>query len=189
LLTREDFNRLSDKELVDRILDGSGNEGFGVLHKRYYRKVLDKCYGMVKDRGTAEVLAEDIFSKVYEKLPSFRQESSFSSWLFSITYNHCIDYMREKKHLHYPNWNRENEIPQIMDEEEEAGDRITYEKLLQVLEQIHPEEKALLVMKYQDNMSIKQISSALRITEAAAKMRLKRAKTRVLFLYTRQFLS
>jgi RNA polymerase sigma factor (sigma-70 family) len=188
-MTKEIFNNLGDSELIHRILEESCSECFDVLHKRYYRKVLDKCYSMVKDRLTAEELAEDIFSRVYEKLPSFRQKSSFSSWLYSITYNRCIDFLREKKHLHYPDWNRENEIPEIIAEEEDLSREITYEKLMQVMERIHPEEKALLVMKYQDNMSIKQISGALRISEAAAKMRLKRAKTRVLYLYTREYLN
>lgn len=187
-MNRELINSLSDNELIERILAETCPGCFEVLHNRYYRKVLDKCYSMVKDRFTAEELTEDIFSKVFEKLPTFRQKSSFSSWLYAISYNHCIDFLREKKHLHYPDWNRENEIPEIIDEEEELGQEISYEKLMHVMERIHPEEKALLMMKYQDNLSIKQISSALRITEAAAKMRLKRAKTRVLYLYTKKYL-
>jgi len=182
------INNLNDNELIERVLAGTCNGCFEVLHTRYYRKVLDKCYSMVKDRFNSEELTEDIFSKVFEKLPSFRKESTFSSWLYSITYNHCIDFLREKKHIHYPDWNRENEIPEIIDEEEELGHEISYEKLMHVMERIHPEEKALLVMKYQDDLSIKQISSALRITEAAAKMRLKRARTRVLYLYTKEYL-
>lgn len=161
---------------------------FEVLYKRYYPKVLDKCYSFVKNKSTAEELAEDIFSKIFEKLSTFKQISSFSSWLYSITYNHCIDYLREKKKLHYPNWSRENVIPEIIDEAEENIEDINYENLLVILELIHPEEKALLLMKYKDNLSMKQISVALRISEDAAKMRLKRGRTRVIYLYTEKFL-
>jgi len=126
-----------------------------------------------KNRNLAEELAEEIFSKVFEKLSSFKQLSSFSSWLYSITYNHCIDYLREKKKLHYPNWSRENEIPEIIDETEETIEEINYDNLTVIMELIHPEEKALLLMKYKDDLSMKQISVALRISEDAAKMRLK----------------
>ena len=185
----EQINGLVDNELIIRILEGSCSECFRVLYDRYYKKVLDKCYSMVKDRVTAEVLTEDIFSKVFEKLQSFGQRSSFSSWLYSVTYNHCIDFLREKKLLHYPDWNRENEIPEIIDDTEEISQEINYGNLMKIMEQIHPEEKALLLMKYQDNLSIKQISSALRISEAAAKMRLKRAKTRVIYLYTNKYIN
>ena len=112
-------NDLSDTEIISKLSMGESSQYFELLYKRYYSRVLDKCYSLVKNRNSAEELTEDIFSKVYEKLPSFKQLSSFSSWLYSITYNHCIDYLREKKKLHYPNWNRKNEIPEIIDETDE----------------------------------------------------------------------
>jgi RNA polymerase sigma-70 factor, ECF subfamily len=184
----EDLSRLKDDELIQMIRIDNSSKYFEVLYHRYYSRVLDKCYSFVKNRQLAEELAEDVFSKVYEKLPSFRQLSSFSSWLYSVCYNHCIDYLREKKKLHYPSWNRENEIPEIIDETEDFSEAIDYDKLMSIFEMIHPEEKALLLMKYMDNLSMKQIGTALRISEDAAKMRLKRARARVLYLYTQKYL-
>ena len=187
-MNTESLVSLKDEELISKFKADGSYTYFNVLYKRYYSKVLDKCYSFVKNKSTAEELAEDIFSKMFEKLSSFKQLSSFSSWLYSITYNHCIDYLRKKKKLHYPNWNRDHEIPEIIDETEENIARINYDNLEVILELIHTEEKALLLMKYKDNLSIKQISAALRISEDAAKMRLKRARTRVIYLYTEKFL-
>ena len=90
--------------------------------------------------------------------------------------------------MHYPNWSRDHEIPEIIDESDENIERINFDNLLVILELIHPEEKALLMMKYKDNLTMKQVSSALRISEDAAKMRLKRARSRVIYLYTEKFL-
>jgi RNA polymerase sigma factor (sigma-70 family) len=182
------MSHLKDEELIDRIRNEDFSRYFEVLYHRYHSKVLDKCYSFVKDRQVARELAEDIFSRIFEKLPSFRQLSSFSSWLYSVTYNQCIDYLREKKKLHYPEWNQEHEIPEIIDEPDGVPENINYENLLTVLELVHPEEKALLLMKYSDGLSMKQIGTALRISEDAAKMRLKRARARVLYLYTEKFL-
>jgi RNA polymerase sigma factor (sigma-70 family) len=187
-MARENLHHLRDDELIGRILQDPSSSDFQELHRRYHQKILDKCFSMVKDRVLAAELAEDVFSKVFEKLPSFKQKASFSSWLYSITYNHCVDYLREKKRMHYPNWSRDNEIPDTIDDMDDVSSQINYENLLKILELVHPEEKAILLMKYQDNLSIKQVSTALRITEAAAKMRLKRAKTRVIYLYTREYL-
>lgn len=181
-------NTLSDIEIISRIKSDDSSRYFEILYKRYFNKVLDKCYSLVKNRNLAEELTEDIFSKVFEKLSSFKQLSSFSSWLYSITYNHCIDYLREKKKLHYPNWSRENKIPEIIDETEEITEEINYDNLMAIMELIHPEEKALLLMKYKDDLSMKQIGMALRISEDAAKMRLKRARARVVYLYTQKYL-
>ncbi|MBN2350284.1 MAG: RNA polymerase sigma factor [Bacteroidales bacterium] len=178
---------LTDEEIIRKIQSENSSEYFQILYDRYHRKVLDKCYTLVKNKTTAHELAEDIFSKVFEKLGSFKFLSSFSSWLYSISYNFCIDYLRYKKKMHYPDWNRENEIPEIIDETGENLNEISYENLLQIFEQIHPEEKALILMKYQDNLSLKQIGESLRISEDAAKMRLKRARSRVIYLYMNKF--
>lgn len=186
-MSRYDYTQLTDDELVTELVSGDRTDMFEVLYKRYYAKVLNKCHSFVKNRELAEELAEDVFSKTFEKLKSFQRKSSFSSWLYSITYNHCIDYLRLKKKLHYPQWNSENELPDIVDESDESISEITYEHLLDILEMVHPEEKALLLMKYQDDLSIKTISQSLRITENATKMRLKRARSRVIYLYKSKF--
>lgn len=181
------FKNLTDEELVDKIIGEGKNELFEVLYNRYFPKVNDKCYSFFKDKQKSEEFANDILSKAYEKLESFKGKSSFSSWLYSITYNTVIDYLRKKKQLHYPNWNYENEIPEIIDESDSDIEEISYENLLQVFEKIHPEEKALLMMKYQDLLPIRDIAVSLSTSEDAVKMRLKRARTRVVYLYFKMF--
>ena len=178
---------LSDEEIIERINNGNSSHLFEILYQRYYSKVYDKCFSIVKNRQLSQELAEDIFSKTYEKLPSFKKLSSFSSWLYSLSYNHCIDYLRLKKKLHYPEWNREHEIPEIIDESDEDMNNIDYDNMMVIFEMIHPEEKALLLMKYQDNLTMKEISDSLRISEDATKMRLKRARARVIYLYKEKF--
>ncbi len=172
----------SDEEIVNEIVKLNHHELYSLLYKKYEHKVQDKCYSLVKDRKLAKEFSADILTRTYERLPSFKKSSSFSSWLYSITYNYCIDYLRAKKKLHYPNWNDSNELPEIIDEHDDETSSITYEELMDALEKIHPEEKTLILMKYQDNIQIKDIAIALRVSESAAKMRLKRAKARVLYI-------
>lgn len=186
-MSKAKWKGVSDEELVRYIVNGKQSELFEELYNRYYLKVADKCYSFLKNRDLADDFANDILSKAYEKLPGFKGNSRFSSWLYSITYNYSIDYLRQKKKLHYPNWNSQNEIPDIPDEAETDLEQMTYENLLRILEMIHPEEKALLLMKYQDNLPGKQIAQTLRISEDAVKMRLKRARTRVIYLYQTEF--
>jgi RNA polymerase sigma-70 factor (ECF subfamily) len=168
-------------------MDSGNQELFEILYARYFKKVKDKCFSFLKDSKQSEEFANDILTKAYEKIPGFKGNSSFSSWLYSITYNYCIDYLRIKKKLHYPNWNDSNEIPEIIDESEADFEVASYENLITILELIHPEEKVLLLMKYQDNLSIKHIAKTLRISEDAVKMRLKRARTRVIYMYKQKF--
>ncbi len=183
------YQQKSDEEIVHLIMNSGNKELFEILYIRYYKKVKDKCFSFLKDNKLSEEFANDILTKAYEKIPGFKGNSSFSSWLYSITYNYCIDYLRVKKKLHYPEWNSNNEIPEIIDESEAEFEEADYDNLLTILELIHPEEKVLLLMKYQDNLPIKHIAKTLRISEDAVKMRLKRARSRVTYMYNQKFVS
>ncbi len=173
----------TDSEIICLIKQGGHDNMYEVLYSRYYTKVTDKCFSFLKDKPMAQECAADILSKAYEKLPGFTGQSSFSSWLYAITYNFCIDYLRRVKKLHYPSWNADHELPEIIDEVEDDWSDANGELLMRILDEIHPEEKALIEMKYQNDLSIKEISEALEISESAVKMRLKRAKARIMFLY------
>lgn len=181
------YQNKTDEEIVQLITNLGDKELFELIYARYFKKVRDKCFSFLKDSKLSEEFANDILTKAYEKIPGFKGNSTFSSWLYSITYNYCIDYLRVKKKLHYPEWNSNHEIPEIIDETETDFEEVNYENLLQILEAIHPEEKVLLLMKYQDNLPIKHIAKTLRISEDAVKMRLKRARTRVIYMYNQKF--
>lgn len=181
------ISNLTDEQLVEKIIRNDKNELFGILYYRYYPKVHDKCYSFLKNKTLADEFANDILSKAFEKLSTFKGKSSFSSWLYSITYNTVIDYLRKKKQLHYPNWNQDNELPEIIDETNTEISELSYENLLSIFEKIHPEEKALLLMKYKDSLSVKDIANSLEISDDAVKMRLKRARSRVVYLYYKEF--
>jgi len=185
--TKEQYKSVSDEDIVKLLNKGGNNSLFSVLYERYHDKVLDKCYSLLHNRDLAEEFAEDVMSKTFEKLSGFRGNSSFSSWLYSITYNHCIDFLREKKKLHYPNWNNQNELPEIVDDFEEDLTDMHYSRMTKILDIMHAEERAMLLMKYQDDLPIKEIADSLRLTEGAAKMRIKRAKARLVYLYKKLY--
>ncbi|QSE96491.1 RNA polymerase sigma factor [Fulvivirga lutea] len=181
--------KLDDNALIGLIKQGgTGSRYFEIVYHRYHTKVKNKCYSIVKNKQESLDLAEEIMVKIYEKLDSYKGTSKFSTWVYSLTYNHCIDYLRLKKNLHYPKWDNDQEMAIVADTTEELAEDINYDKLMLVLEELHTEEQLLIRMKYVDEMSLKTIGEALRITESAAKMRLKRARTRLLYLYTMRYI-
>jgi RNA polymerase sigma-70 factor (ECF subfamily) len=181
------YQEKKDEELISIMLSDNDFSLFKILFNRYHGKVQSKCMIMLKDKQLSRESAQYILEKAYEKLGTFKGTASFSSWLYSITYNYCIDYLRNKNKIHYPEWNKEHEIPEIIDETDDEDSELNYQRLSTILDEIHPEEKALLLMKFNDDLSILQIANALRISESAAKMRIKRAKARVLFLYKKKY--
>ena len=183
----EKYKDLQDDEIIHLILDEGQKELYSILFNRYRGKVNDKCYSLLKNRELAKEATQSILEKTYEKLNSFKGKASFSSWLYSITYNYCIDYLRNKKKMSYPEWNNLQDLPEIQESLDEEEEMINSDKLNVVLDKIHPEEKALLLMKYSDDISIHQIAGALRLTESATKMRIKRARARVIYLYNQMY--
>lgn len=183
IVKTKDYENLSDEELVARITQHGLTELYSILYKRYHPKILEKCNSLLKNKELSRIFTQDILSRIFEKLPGFKGNSTFSSWVYSITYNHCIDYLRTNKKLHYPEWDRDQELPEIVDVTEEDLTDLHFSRLLELLDKLHTEEKAMLLMKYQDDLSLREIAASMRLTESAVKMRLMRARARLVFLY------
>jgi RNA polymerase sigma factor (sigma-70 family) len=67
------------------------------LFRRHYAQVARWCLRFSPDRETAADLAQEVFSKVYQNLGSFQGQSKFSTWLFSIARNHCLNVMQANR--------------------------------------------------------------------------------------------
>ena len=176
---------LSDEAIVRRVTEQKDTAAFGLLYDRYANKVFAKCYSFTRDRPLAEDLAHDVFLKAYLKLGEFRFEAKFSTWLYSITYHACVEYKRQgaKAVYHQQAYTAEQHQSALSEVESEAILlELQLEQLTELLDKINPEEKALLLMKYQDGMSIDELVQLTGLGESAVKMRLKRAKNKVITL-------
>ena len=169
--------KLSDEDIIDAIVQDGQSDLYGLLYDRYSDKVFRKCIGFAKDSDIAQDMVQDIFLKVFFQLPKFKGKSKFSTWLYAITYNFCVEYYR--KTSKYTHTDIENEPEAVDDSKDEMELLQTQSALLKrALEIITPDDKAILLMKYQDDASIKDIETALSISESAVKMRLARARSR-----------
>lgn len=180
---------ITDEEIVQNIVINNHTSDFGILYDRYAQKVYNKTISLVKDRDNAQDCLHDIFLKAYINLKSFKGKSKFSSWLFSLTYNFCIDYLRKTNVI-----STEVVVDEIIDTDDiDAGKEenklfeIKSEMLSIILEQITIENKVILLMKYQDDMKISEIGESLKIGDSAVKMRLKRARDSIFEIYKKNF--
>ncbi len=180
-------NNLTDEELVFKIVETNNSQLFAILYDRFSKVVYNKCYGFSKNKEEAEDLTHDVFIRLFVKLKTFKGNSKFSTWLYSFTYNFCVNYVQRNTHK------KNEKITVVTDqikEEDESQDiddaqlfELKSEKLGKALSLIDVKEKMILLMKYQDDMSIKEISETLDIGESAVKMRIKRAKQKVVIAY------
>lgn len=169
----------SDEYLVTLYLESQNTAYFNILYDRYSDKVFAKCISMLKDEMKAEDAVQDVFMKVLLNLSKFKMNARFSTWLYAIAYNFCIDKIRRRQ--------KERDVVADVDDinnyegySEDDSDHDIQEtnviQMKQVLERMKVSDKAVLFMKYQDEMSIKEMTEVLDLSESAIKMKIKRAK-------------
>lgn len=167
---------MTDHEIVAEYRDTFDPVLYKVIYKRYSGKVYHKCLSMLKSTDEAMDATQDIFIKLYTKIAGFEERAQLSTWIYRVTYNYCIDVLRRKKKdqkLFSPN----SDIPDVEDESDETELlEIEVQKLKKVLEEIPEGDRAVLMMKYQDDMSIREIAGILGKSESSVKMKLKRAR-------------
>lgn len=170
---------MSDTELIQQYLETQESAYFNLLYDRYATKVYSRCISLLKDTALAQDAAQEIFVKIFLNLSSFSERSKFSTWVYSITYNYCIDLIRRKKKVQNIFSDEMEQVPDVADEvPDEELLAMEVGRLKDVLDAIPVGDKAVLLMKYQDDMQIKEIAQVLDKTESAIKMKLKRAKAK-----------
>jgi RNA polymerase sigma-70 factor (ECF subfamily) len=178
-LTATKPHTLTDEAIVHLVVNEGKGDLFGLLYDRYANKVYGKCLSFVKDKEVAQDMVQEILVKAFTRLSAFRIESRFSTWLYAITYNYCVEQYRR---------NQRNPISPLDDtlqiaEDDDSAERellsLKIEQLKIALDRVSPEDKMILLMKYQDDMSIREMMETLELQESAVKMRLARARSRV----------
>jgi RNA polymerase sigma-70 factor (ECF subfamily) len=145
----------ADISLVERYLAGDMT-AFDELMLRYERQIYRLCYRFVENRDDARDLAQEVFIKAFEHLPTFRRESSFKTWLYRIGMNHCINHV--KKHTREFVEVTENigsTRPSIHAEMEEREQR---EQLRRLVKQLPPKQKAILELRIHEQLSYEEIA-------------------------------
>jgi RNA polymerase sigma factor (sigma-70 family) len=180
--SKNDYARhnFTDEELVKLFVETQENRYFEKLYERYSEKVYHKCISFVKDSAKAEDLTHDIFLKLIFKLGTFKEDAKFSTWLYSITYNHCMDQLRSNKKRGEILQEDPIEVPDDIDLNNLFdGEDIQVKNLKTALDQLTVDEKGVLFMKYMDDLSIRDIASIFNVTESAIKMRLLRSREKL----------
>ncbi|WP_461148952.1 RNA polymerase sigma factor [Spirosoma pulveris] len=174
--------QLNDEELIRQQLSTNPTACFEALYKRYVGKVYNRCLSITKDTEKAEDFTHDIFIRTFSRLDRFQERSTFSTWLYSIAYNYCMDQIKISNRLPIKSLD-EDLTHQFVD----MNDSDLFEErayhLAKALSKIATEDVTLLQMKYQQGLDINQIAKELDLNVSAVKMRLKRSREKVRRLY------
>jgi len=178
---------LNDRELVRRA-QREDKEAFEELVRRHQHRVFAVASGILRRREDVEDIAQQVFLKAYFALKRFDQRAAFSTWLYKITVNECWDLLRKKKvrPLLYESDLSEEQARQVITsgEKENSGPDISEklearEHVERLLEGLDERDRLMLILKEVEGFSIEEIAELLNLNGNTVKVRLFRARRRV----------
>ncbi len=158
-----------------------------MLINSYSKSVYNIALNFFAERDIAADVTQDIFIKIYHNLDKFREEKSFSSWIFTISRNYCVDYWRKNK-KHLLNKQELDEKISINDPtpEENLVMKSEIEILRRKISQLEPELRLALILRDINELSYHEIAEKFAIPEGTVKSRINRARLKLAQSFIRE---
>ncbi len=177
-----------DADLIAATLEGS-EPAFAHLLDRYQERVFRLLSRFTRDRAETEDLSQEVFVKVFRKLHTFQQDSTFYTWLYRITVNTATDHMarRKRRRLHLVEDNASLDRVAVERGVREAGpggavqpllDQEVREVTRNVLEKLPDKYRSILILREYEDLSYTEMASVLDCSIGTVESRLFRARKR-----------
>jgi RNA polymerase sigma factor (sigma-70 family) len=178
------LKKLSDIELVKQALNGN-DSAYTELMNRYKKKVEIIVSRFVKKEFDVEDLVQEIFTKAFTSLSTFKLEFSFSTWLYKIATNHCIDHIRKRKistysldeeleleedtvHREIPDWSKTPDYELLRKEKNEI--------IHQAINSLPEHYRKVIILRHFEDKSYEEIAKELKLPIGTVKVHLFRAR-------------
>jgi len=175
-------------EWIRRTQQGDG-DAYALLVARYERRVFSLVYRILRRREEVEEVAQEIFIKAFLAVRNYHFEAAFSTWLLRIAINHCYDQLRRRRSsrlTYFSEMSEEGEQAVVLGtESREGGGRVqadleNRDLAQKLLERAPAEDRVILTLKEIEDLSVEEISKLLRLKSSTVKVRLHRARKRML---------
>jgi RNA polymerase sigma-70 factor, ECF subfamily len=167
-LFKTSYKTHTDEQLMALLIKQMDNRAFEQLYDRYARKLTAFCSRLVQSRELAEDLVHEVFIKVIEQPASFNLQLKFSTWVYTIAHNLCLNNIRNQQ-------NRNNLLAQHYTQEQSftSHSSIDANKLKvsinSTFKNLTEKEKAVFVLRFEHEHSIKEIAAIIAIPEGSVK--------------------
>lgn len=161
--------RKTDKQLVSEYLDGD-ERSLSVLVDRYLTGAYNFALKLTNDSQAAEDITQESFIKAWKNIRGFRRGSSFQTWLFSITRNTAIDWLRKKKELTFSTFEKEdgtNSIIETLADREPLPDQLIAQAedarfVEALLNELDPRYREVITLRHSSNLTFEEIGKLLK---------------------------
>lgn len=182
------MSTLNDQHYIDRILQGETNL-FAVLVDRYKDMIFTLSLKMVKNREEAEEAAQDTFIKAFNSLNKFKGDSKFSTWIYKISYNTCLDRLKKNKkednNISIDEFSShlvktmDNALSALVDNERKQA-------IQNCLNLLPREDNFLLTLFYFEDQNLEEIGKIMNINANNVKVKLFRSRQKLATILKKQ---
>ncbi|MBE7037161.1 MAG: sigma-70 family RNA polymerase sigma factor [Ruminococcaceae bacterium] len=177
---------MSEQDLIKKAQEGDV-EAFEQLIRDYEKRILNYCFRMMGNLSDAEDAAQEVFVKIFRFIDSFNGQSSFSTWLYRIASNVCLDLLRKAKRqpkdtvsIYQENDEGEEYSIAIEDTEPDPYERAQLSEaqkvLKEALNQLSDEHKQVIILRDIEGLSYEEIAEAMGTAPGTVKSRINRAR-------------
>lgn len=179
---------LSDEELL-RAYQNGDPEAFKTLFGRYRGPLFNFLLRRIRDRGRAEELYQDSWTKVIERCGEFRGDAKFSTWLYTIARNACIDHQRKMKfrgHASLDETQRGASHPMLErvanpgpgPDQLVAGEALR-QRIVKAVEELPEEQREVFLLRQLQGMAFKEVAKVVGVPVNTVKSRMRYALERL----------
>ena len=162
--------QLKDKDLIILYLEGN-EKAFETLLNRHRNKIYTSIYLFVKDSDLAEDIFQDVFIKIIDTLRKgkYNHEGKFLQWAMRISYNMCVDHFRRDKRRTKVSSTETFDIFDVLETHEDNMETTIiksqmHKKVRQLVDQLPPEQREVVILRHYADMSFKEISQLTRVS-------------------------
>jgi len=163
----------ADDAITTLIQAGRAEEAFERLVPSYRRRVFGLAYGILRDRGAAEDLAQEVFVKLWQALPKYDGRAQLSTWIYAITRNAAISALRGRRR------SVSLSDPAVQEEAEGVATAATVESdaaLWRQVEALPDKQRQAVILYYQDERSVDEVAAMMGVPVNTVKTHLHRAR-------------
>lgn len=179
----KNLDEISDNDIIKNILNGN-KEQFDLLQKRYKRIISNLIKKMIRDEDDVDDLIQETFIKTYNALPSFQFTYTFSSWIYRIASNTCIDFIRKKKfnfvYIDEHTGDDDNPVYEIKDSsyqpDLEYNNKEKIELLKKAINDLPDNYRNIIKLRHEEELEYQEIAEKLNIPLGTVKVHLFRAR-------------
>ena len=171
---------ITDNELIESVLSGR-QEDYTELIRRHHARVFGLCVSMV-GASAAEDSAQEVFLKAYDRLKDFRRDSAFSTWLYRVASNHCLDVLRRESRRRTESLEEltEREAPslqRLLADPSDAARALEDADLVRaVLDRLPADYRLILTLREMEGLEYKELMAAMDCSMDSVKAKLQRAR-------------